>query len=108
MRAVRRALPGEFGQGPTSPPTITLAATVNPSSSASVITNVGVVDYYTFGDPGDPGRDADDATVTLSSLPPTGGGPVLPLVIFGILAMLAGATALVVRRRRRSEAPPTL
>ncbi|GAA1982345.1 hypothetical protein [Microbacterium pumilum] len=94
--------------GPTSAPTITLVATVNPSSKASVITNVGYVDYYTFGDPSDFGTDKDDATVTLSSLPPTGGGPVLPLVIFGILALLAGVTALVVRRRRRNQAPPTL
>ena len=60
------------------------------ASTASVITNVAVVDYYTFGDPEDPGRDADDAMVTLSCLPPTGGSPVLPLVIFGFLAMLAG------------------
>ena len=100
--------PTDSGLGPVAAPTITLAATVNPTSMASVVTNVAVVDYYTFGDPGDPGRDADDATVTLANLPPTGSGPVLSLVVFGILAMLAGVTALVVKRRRRDEAPPTL
>ena len=100
--------PINSGFGPTAAPTITLAATVNPTSMASVVTNVAVVDYYTFGDPDDPGRDADDATVTLSALPPTGSGPVLSLVTFGILALLAGVTALVLRRRRRDEAPPTM
>ena len=100
--------PANSGLGPTAAPTITLAATVNPASMSSVVTNVAVVDYYTFGDPDDPGRDADDATVTLSALPPTGSGPVLSLVTFGILAMLAGVTALILRRRRRDDAPPTL
>ena len=37
--------------------------------------NVAVVDYHTFGHPEDPGRDSDDATVTLSTLPATGGEP---------------------------------
>jgi uncharacterized repeat protein (TIGR01451 family)/LPXTG-motif cell wall-anchored protein len=91
------------GFGPTAAPTITLAATVNPGSAASVITNVGVVDYYTFGDPDDPGRDTDDAVVTLGGLPATGGSAATPLVTFGILAMLAGLSALVVSRTRRGR-----
>lgn len=93
---------------PSAAPTITLAATVNPSTKATTITNVAVVDYHTFGDPDDPGRDADDATVLLSALPATGGGPAPLLVILGLLALLTGATILVVARRRRGEAKPTL
>ncbi|MDY0910334.1 LPXTG cell wall anchor domain-containing protein [Microbacterium sp. CFBP9034] len=89
-------------------PTITLAATVSPSSKSSVITNVAVVDYHTFGDPDDPGRDSDDATVTLSQLPATGGGESWPLAVFGLLALIAGATTLLIVRRRRGEVKPTL
>lgn len=90
-------------ESPSSAPTITLAATVNPKSTKAVITNVAVVDYHTFGDPDDAGRDSDDATVTLSGLPVTGGSPALPLIMLGFLALLGGATTLVVLRRRRGE-----
>ena len=95
-------------EGASSAPTITLAATINPNTTASVITNVAVVDYHTFGDPGDPGRDSDDATVTLSTLPATGGSPALPLIMLGLLALLGGAATLIVVRRRRGETQPTL
>jgi uncharacterized repeat protein (TIGR01451 family)/LPXTG-motif cell wall-anchored protein len=88
---------------PSSAPTITLAATVNPKSTKAVITNVAVVDYHTFGDPEDSGRDSDDATVALSGLPVTGGSPALPLIMLGFLALLGGVTTLVVLRRRRGE-----
>ncbi|MFK4834629.1 hypothetical protein ACI3KY_02750 [Microbacterium sp. ZW T2_14] len=94
--------------GATVAPRITLSATANPRSSANTITNVAVVDYHTFGDPDDPGRDSDDATVLLSNLPATGGGPLTPLLMLGFLALLAGVTAVVVTRRRRGEAKPTL
>ena len=50
-------------EGASSAPTITLSATVNPASTASVITNVAFVDYYTFGNPEDTGRDSDDAVI---------------------------------------------
>ncbi|MEU1971682.1 hypothetical protein ABZ477_08490 [Microbacterium sp. NPDC019599] len=89
--------------GVSSAPTITLAATVNPSSTASSITNVGVVDYHTFGDPDDPGRDSDDATVLLGALPVTGGPAVTGLVILGLIAVLGGALTLLVIRRRRGQ-----
>jgi hypothetical protein len=79
---------------------------VDPDASASVITNVAVVDYHTFGDPSDTGRDADDAVVLLSALPPTGSGPVLPLTILAVLALLGGIAAIVVVRRRRGEPEP--
>lgn len=95
-------------EGASSAPTITLAATVDPSATTSVITNVAVVDYHTFGDPDDPGRDSDDATVTLSQLPATGGGDLWPLAVFGFLTLLAGAATLIVVRRRRGEAKPVL
>jgi uncharacterized repeat protein (TIGR01451 family) len=94
--------------GATAAPTITLSAVVDPDASASVITNVAVVDYHTFGDPSDTGRDADDAVVLLSALPPTGSGPVLPLTILAVLALLGGIAAIVVMRRRRGEPEPQL
>ncbi|WP_318354384.1 MULTISPECIES: VWA domain-containing protein [Microbacterium] len=99
---------GSDNGGASTAPRITLSATVNPSSTANTVTNVAVVDYHTFGNPEDPGRDSDDATVLLSALPATGSGPVLPLLMLGFLALLAGVTALVVTRRRRGEARPTL
>lgn len=95
--------PAGAGLGPSAAPTITLAATVNPASTSSSITNVAVVDYHTFGDPDDPGRDADDATVLLSALPATGGELPPMLVILGLLALLAGTSLMVVTRRRRGE-----
>ncbi len=73
-----------------------------------MITNVGTVDYYTFDNPADTGRDSDDATVALSTLPATGGAPMLPLVTLAGLAMLAGFGMLIVGRRRKGEAKPTL
>jgi len=93
---------------PSSAPTITLSATVNPTSTASSITNVAVVDYHTFGDPDDPGRDSDDAIVLLSALPATGGELPPLLILLGLLGLLAGTATLVVTRRRRGEAKPTL
>jgi len=94
--------------GATVAPRITLDATVNPKSAVNTITNVAVVDYHTFGDPDDPGRDADDATVLLSALPATGGGATLPLIVLGLVVMLTGASVLIVSRRRRGEAKPIL
>ncbi|MEZ3159118.1 DUF5979 domain-containing protein [Microbacterium sp. BWT-B31] len=94
--------------GVSAAPTITLASTVNPSSKANVIVNTAVVDYYTFGDPEDTGRDVDDATVTLSALPATGGSPVLPLIMLGFLALAVGAASVVITRRRRGEPAPRL
>lgn len=90
-------------EGTSAAPQITLTATVDPASIASAITNVAVVDYHTFGDPEDPGRDVDDATVLLSGLPVTGGTPAWPLVMLGFLALLAGVAGVVVSRRRKGE-----
>ncbi|MEJ1156570.1 VWA domain-containing protein [Microbacterium marmarense] len=95
---------GSDNGGPTTAPTITLTALVNASSTASVITNVAVVDYYTFGDPEDSGRDSDDAIVLLSALPVTGGGPLAAIVMLGLLAVFGGGvTVLVIRRRRNAK-----
>lgn len=99
---------GADNGGASAAPTITLSATVHARTTANVITNVAVVDYHTFGDPEDVGRDADDATVLLSSLPATGSAPTLPLAMLGLIALLAGATALMVKRRRRGEVGPKL
>ncbi|MFC0195856.1 SpaA isopeptide-forming pilin-related protein [Microbacterium arthrosphaerae] len=100
--------PQGANEGASAAPTITLSATVNPASKASSITNVAVVDYHTFGNPDDPGRDSDDATVLLSALPVTGGSIPPVLVILGLLALLAGTTMIVVTRRRRGEARGTV
>ncbi|MFE5407344.1 SpaA isopeptide-forming pilin-related protein [Microbacterium sp. NPDC056569] len=100
--------PQGANEGASAAPTITLAATVNPASKASSITNVAVVDYHTFGDPDDPGRDSDDAIVLLSALPATGAELPPLLVILGLLALLGGTTMLIVTRRRRGEARATV
>ncbi|MFK4834628.1 SpaA isopeptide-forming pilin-related protein [Microbacterium sp. ZW T2_14] len=96
--------PQGANEGASAAPTITLAATVNPASKSSSITNVAVVDYHTFGNPDDAGRDSDDATVLLSALPATGGELPPLLVIMGLFALLGGTTMLIVARRRRGEA----
>ncbi len=100
--------PQGANEGASAAPTITLAATVNPSSKASSITNVAVVDYHTFGNPDDKGRDSDDAVVLLSALPATGGELPPLLVVLGLFALLGGTTMLIVTRRRRGEAKPTV
>ncbi|WP_235566796.1 LPXTG cell wall anchor domain-containing protein [Microbacterium sp. Root61] len=100
--------PAGSGLGASAAPTITLSATVNASSKASVITNVGVVDYYTFGDPTDTGRDADDAVVLLSGLPATGGSALTPLILLGFLALLGGTMTVFMIRRRRGDPKPQL
>lgn len=94
--------------GTSAAPTITLTAYVNPAAKGNVINNIGVVDYYTFGDPEDSGRDQDDATVLLSALPATGGESVLPIAIIAIVALAGGLGALIVVRRRRGESRPVL
>lgn len=99
---------GSVDGGASAAPTITLAATVSPTAKGGVITNVGVVDSYTFGDPDDAGRDQDDAIVLLSGLPVTGGGTMLPLAILALLALVGGVGVLTVIRRRKGESPPVL
>ncbi|MEV5071036.1 DUF11 domain-containing protein [Microbacterium sp. LMI12-1-1.1] len=100
--------PQGANEGASAAPTITLAATVNPASKSSSITNVAVVDYHTFGDPDDAGRDSDDATVLLSALPATGGELPPLLVIMGLFALLGGTTMLIIARRRRGEVKATV
>ncbi|WP_163630597.1 SpaA isopeptide-forming pilin-related protein [Microbacterium sp. B35-04] len=100
--------PQGANEGASAAPTITLAATVNPASTSSSITNVAVVDYHTFGDPDDAGRDSDDAIVLLSALPATGGELPPLLVIMGLFALLGGTTLLLVARRRRGEVKANL
>lgn len=99
---------GSDNGGATAAPALLLSATVDPKSTVNVITNTAVVDYHTFDDPSDTGRDTDDATVLLSGLPATGGSAALPLVMLGFLALIAGVTTIVITRRRRGEVKPTL
>ena len=91
--------------GPLQPgesaPTITLGALVNPKSSATEIDNTGVVDYYTFDNPDDTGRDADDAVVLLTPLAVTGGTLGTWALWAGLAAVLGGITLLTITRRRK-------
>lgn len=90
-------------------PRITLTAEAAVTAPGGEITNVAVVDYHSFGDPDDKGRDADDAVVALDNLPPTA-PPGLPAtggtLAFWIplLALLTVGTGVVlIRVRRRGE-----
>lgn len=106
-------------EGVHEAPTLTLAATVSTSAANGVITNVGVVDYSTFDDPTDTGRDTDDAVINVSvdgeTPPPTQptkpAKPALPAtgapfdgtwVILGLLGVIGGI--LLIRRRKESRA----
>lgn len=96
--------PADAGLGASAAPTITMHVTVSPESKATKIVNVAVVDYFTFGNPDDAGRDIDDAIVLLGVLALT--GAILPWVA-GLLALLAiacGAVVFVLGRRRTVEA----
>ncbi|MBN9177720.1 MAG: DUF11 domain-containing protein [Microbacterium sp.] len=91
------------GQPGDAAPTITLHATISKTAPVGAITNVGVVDYYTFGDPEDTGRDADDAVVLVSLLPATGGTSALWVLWVALAAVVVGTGVVVVVARRRRE-----
>lgn len=92
------------GQSGSSAPTITLHAMISTSAPVGAITNVGVVDYYTFGDPEDSGRDADDAVILVSLLPATGGTSALWVLWTALAAVVVGTGVVLVVTRRRREA----
>ena len=92
------------GQSGSSAPTITLHAMISKSAPVGAITNVGVVDYYTFGDPEDSGRDADDAVILVSLLPATGGTSALWVLWTALAAVVVGTGVVLVVTRRRREA----
>lgn len=97
------------GVGTAVAPTLTLTATVAASAPAGQITNVAIVDYHTFGDPDDKGRDSDDAVVTIGAAnkPPTlpaTGEPVNGLwLLLGLIGLVGGAGLLVTRRQREER-----
>lgn len=95
--------PAGAGHGPSAAPTITFTAIVSPNAPAGAITNVGVVDYHTFGDPDDPGRDTDDAVVTVirQPLPSTGAPDLVGVGVLGLLCLVSGAAMIGIDRRRR-------
>jgi uncharacterized repeat protein (TIGR01451 family) len=99
--------PAGAGLGPSSAPTITLQATVSPSTGERPVRNVAVVTYQTFGDPDDPGTSQDDAVIRVSVLAVTGGMPLLALLVLAGMALAGGAIALTLRRGRREETVPT-
>ncbi|TXK06297.1 VWA domain-containing protein [Microbacterium mitrae] len=96
--------PAGLEGGVSAAPTLTVKATVSASAPAGQITNVAIVDYHTFGDPEDSGRDSDDAVVTIGAankpLPATGGPVNGAWVILGLLGVLGGSLLLINRRRR--------
>lgn len=92
------------GVGISAAPRIRLAAVVGATAPPGAITNVGVVEYHTFDDPGDSGRDTDDAVILVSLLPATGAVPLLWLGWGALTVLVIGAgTLLVVRDRRRAR-----
>ncbi len=97
------------GENGSVAPQITLGALISKTAPAGVITNTAVVDYHTFGDPDDAGRDADDAVVLVSLLPATGGTTPMWLMWTALLSIVGGVGAVVfVTRRRRGERTGTL
>ena len=98
--------PAGAGLGPSAAPVITLTAVSNPTTSATSIDNVAVVDYHTFGDPEDAGRDADNALVYLSILALTGSVLADGLIWAALLALFGGVLLVHATRRRRQQAIP--
>ena len=92
------------GQDGSTAPQITLGSVVSTSAPAGAITNVGVVNYYTFGDPEDAGRDSDDAVVLVSLLPATGGSLPIWVLWSALTAVVVGTGVVLVVTRRRREA----
>ncbi|HEX5859997.1 MAG TPA: hypothetical protein VFY91_17950, partial [Microbacterium sp.] len=92
--------PAGSGLGASAAPVITLAAMSNPATTVTTIDNVAVVDYNTFGDPDDKGRDADNAVIYLSILAMTGSPLADGLIWTALLALFAGAVLMHVARRR--------
>ena len=72
--------------------------TVSAGSTRTDVTNTATVDYHTFGDPDDSGRDSDSATVLLWGLPVTGA----QLGSIGGVAggLLLGGALLLWRKKR--------
>ena len=94
--------PAGSGLGASAAPVITLAAMSNPATAATSIDNVAVVDYHTFGDPEDAGRDADNAVIYLSILAMTGSPLADGLIWAALLALFGGVLLMHVTRRRRA------
>ena len=75
----------------------------NPATAATSIDNVAVVDYHTFGDEEDTGRDADNAVIYLSILAMTGSPLADGLIWAALLALFGGVLLVHVTRRRRQQ-----
>ena len=92
--------PAGSGLGASAAPVITLAAMSNPATTVTTIDNVVIVDYNTFGDSDDNGRDTDNAVIYLSILAMTGSPLADGLIWAALLALFAGAVLMHVARRR--------
>ncbi|WP_431801822.1 SpaA isopeptide-forming pilin-related protein [Microbacterium sp. bgisy203] len=92
------------GRDGDTAPQITLASEVSKTAPTGAITNVAIVDYHTFGDPTDAGRDSDDAVILVSLLPATGGTTPIWILWGALAAIVTGTGAVLVIRRRRREA----
>ncbi|MFF8819411.1 VWA domain-containing protein [Leucobacter sp. NPDC015123] len=95
--------PKGSAEGASEAPEITLGVTVNAGSNRTDVTNTATVDYHTFGDPDDSGRDSDSATVLLWGLPVTGAQLGSIGGVAGGLLVLGGA--LLLWRKKRGVTP---
>ncbi|MBL3683373.1 VWA domain-containing protein [Leucobacter aridicollis] len=86
-------------EGASEAPEITLGVTVSAGSTRTDVTNTATVDYHTFGDPDDSGRDSDSATVLLWGLPVTGAQLGSIGGVAGGLLLLGGALLLWRKKR---------
>lgn len=91
--------PKGSSEGASEAPTITLSVMVDAGSSRTDITNTAIVDYHTFGDPDDSGRDSDSATVLLWGLSVTGSQLSLMGGAAAMLLIIGGGVLLMSRRR---------
>jgi LPXTG-motif cell wall-anchored protein len=78
--------------------------TVDPNTTVSAITNTATVDWANFDNSSQTGSAESAVTITVPQpLALTGGTLPIVALILGILAVLAGAGAVILGRRRRGE-----
>jgi hypothetical protein len=88
----------------TSAPDVKVNVTVDPNTTVSAITNTATVDWANFDNSSQTGSAESAVTITVPQpLALTGGTLPIVALILGILAVLAGAGAVILGRRRRGE-----
>jgi LPXTG-motif cell wall-anchored protein/uncharacterized repeat protein (TIGR01451 family) len=90
-----------------SAPKITVDVTVNKGTTVNTLTNTATVKWTDMDNPKNTGSSKSSVSVKVllpapaGTLPVTGGTPSFGLIGLGFFVILAGATALVISRRRR-------